>query len=285
MALEDDLGDRRPRRRRPAAADAPTRAPAASPVLVVGGEQGDDRRRHRRRASPAGRTRTSCGRTPRGRAAAWPARPGRHASRRPWPAAARSWSASQVAGSKPRRSRRKARIERMTSGGSSSAAQELVDVDAGRRPPWRSQPPSTRTRPRAAGAELGRGPRGDDRPEPMPGQRRPGRRPRPGRGARALGDRDDVLGQDVRVVGAVLGRGVRQAVAAQVHRDGRASARRAVARPAPRSRRVCAQPVDEDHARRGRPAGRATPVEEVDPVARIDVTTKPAGSVVGVTPA
>ena len=83
--------------------------------------------------------------------------------------AARSWSASQLAGSHDRRSARYAVIDVITSGGSSSPRRNSstsmsVAVSIS------TSPPSTSTRRAQADPEPGRGHRRDDRPEPVPGQ-------------------------------------------------------------------------------------------------------------------
>ena len=179
--------------------------------------------------------------------------------------AARSWSASQVAGSKAARSARNAAIERMHLGRLVEAAQELVDVHAGGRLE-RLPAAVDEHEPGAALAERRRRPGRDDRPEPVAGEddpvagarraarspRRPRRRPRRASAGRSR-----------------LGRGVRQAVAAQVHRDDATDAPRSRRATGAQTRPCCDRPWIEQDARAVRRV-RPAPVEEVDPVARLD---------------
>ena len=143
------------------------------------------------------------------------------------------------------------------------AAQELVDIDpAGgleRLPAAIDQ-----DQPGAAVADRGRGPRSDDRAEPMTGE--DDAVGRAGEQARAFRDREHVIGERGWVV--ALGRGVGQAVPAQVHRDDVTNRPDPACDRIPRPRRI-RQPVDQQDP--GRAGGRdASPVEEMDPVARLD---------------
>ena len=96
-------------------------------------------------------------------------------------------------------------------------AQEFVGIHAGRcfhrLPPAVDQDEAGTSWPQVCGGH-GR----DDRPEPMPRQDHP---LVVGEGPGAFRGRDRVVGQDRERIGAVLGRGVGKAMAAQVHRDGR----------------------------------------------------------------
>ena len=97
--------------------------------------------------------------------------------------------------------------------------------------------------------------RRDDRAEPVTGKDDPFARLV--EQARTLGDRHDVVGSSSEVVGAVLGRGIGQAVAAEVHRHDREPA--AWAAEPSRDRRPdpggLAQPVDHDGPGRPRASG------------------------------
>ena len=229
-------------------ADAPASAAAARPSSSsTRRDQRDDRRVDRRAASRAGRS-ANIART----LASSDVRPGRRhdlarrASRRRVARAARSWSASQVAGSNAARSARKARHRAHDLGRLVEAAQELVDVHAGRgleRLPAavdeHEARAARRRAPRAAQAAT-------IAPNPWPA--RTTRSPGSPRAAPTPRRRRRVLGEGREVV-ARLGRGVGQAVAAQVHRHDVARRRAAGARPASTTRRCCEQAVDQQDAR------------------------------------
>ena len=265
--------------RRPAAtraADAAARADRPRSGLVVGGHEGHDRALRPPPASRPGRTRTSPGPRP-------PATCGRVAgTTRPAcvsttvARAARSWSASQVAGSNRDRSRRYAVRERMTSGGSSMPRRNSstsMPVLASRD----SQPPSTSTRPAHRSPSSTAAVAATIAPNPWPASTT--RDPPPGRGEQpgSLGDRHDVGREDRQVVRAVIGRGVREAVPAQVHRHDPSHAVRA-SQP-PRDRRPdpgrLRQPVDRHDPGAGAPVLGPAPVEEVDPVPRLGHDDEP----------
>ena len=190
--------------RRPAAIRAATGA--ATAARVASGSI--------RRTSPGRTPRAACGRVAGTTRPAWVSTTVARA--------ARSWSASQVAGSKAaavgeERAHRAHDLGRLV-----EAAQELVDVHAGGRLE-RLPAAVDEDEPGAAVAEGRRGRGSDDRAEAVAGQdvasSPSASSPDPSATARTS------LGQDAEVVGAVLGRGVGQAVAAQVHRD-RADGRR-----------------------------------------------------------
>ena len=119
----------------------------------------------------------------------------------------------------------------------------------------------------AALAHLGGGPGRDDRPEPVTGEDDPivravASNPEPSATART---------SPAKVAGVVaLGRSVGQAVAAQVHRDHVPSGTKPARDRSPGPGRV-GQAVDEQDPRPGIDrAGSPAPVQEVDPVARLD---------------
>ncbi len=139
----------------------------------------------------------------------------------------------------------------------------------------------------APGAEHPGGLGRDDGPEPVTGDddRIPGGDLRIEH-ARAFGDGDDVAAQSLEGVGVVLGRGVGQAVSAQVHRDGPGTPAKPAGDGCPDPGRL-REAVDQDDAghRRGDrrvPGRRGTlrriaPVEEMDPVVRLDGDHEPVG--------
>ena len=153
----------------------------------------------------------------------------------------------------------------MTSGGSARSRRNSAGVD--RSPAATScQPPSTRTRPAqrwpsSAAAQAATiaavAVSGEHDPSAVPAQ--PSAIDQPG----ALGDRDDVVGQRGRVV--LGGRGVRQAVAAQVDGDGPDEPPEPARHGGPGPGGP-GQPVDQEDAGSAAAAGPA-PVEEVDPLA------------------
>ena len=150
-------------------------------------------------------------------------------------------------------------------------AQELIGVDPGAR--LEGLPPAIdEHEPGAPLTKLdGRG-RRHDGPETVPGQHDfgSGRRLRVQQTG-ALGHRHGVGGEDHEVVGPVVGRRIREAVAAQVHRDDTPCAFRAReaardGRPDPRRLR---EPMDRHDPRLTGRDRRPAPVEEVDPIARL----------------
>ena len=256
----------RGQRRRPRS--VPRRRPRPAPSPAPGPTPG----------SRPGRTRTSPGRWPRaacGRVdgTTLPACVSTTVAR-----AARSWSASQLDGSNAARSARNAVIERMTSGGSSrprrnsSTSIPLAASSA-------SQPPSTSTSPAHRSARSAAAQAATMAPNPWPARttRSRGSRQQPG----SFGRGEHIAREGRRVV--ALGRGVGQPVAAQVHRDDAPEGAQAASHRGPRPGRV-RQPVDEQHARCVGHVGRirrgfdrATPVEEVDPVAGCDLDDEAVG--------
>ncbi len=154
------------------------------------------------------------------------------------------------------------------------AAQELVDIDAARR---LDRFPATvdQNEPGTALAHLGCGPGGDDRPEPVPGKDDPV----PGRGQqpRALGDRKNVAGEGGFVV--TLGRRVREPVATEVHRHDPSDRPKPARDGGPRPGGV-GESMDEQDPRSATGIAwtvSATPVQEMDPVARIDDDNEAVG--------
>ena len=121
------------------------------------------------------------------------------------------------------------------------------------------------------GQLAGRRPGRDDRAKPVAGQHDPvaGCLEQAG----ALSDRDDVPREGRGVV--AVGRGIGQAVAAQVHGDHVTNGAQPAGHRRPRPRRV-RQAVDEQDA--GRPwIAWSAPIEEVDPVAGLDDDHEPLG--------
>ena len=159
--------------RRPRPAPAPGRRPSSAATSA------DDGRVDAGAGSAPGRTRTSPGRSPRAHAAASPGRPCRRASRRPSPGPRAPGRHPRWPGRSAARSARNAAIDRITSGGSSRFAQELVDVHAARcldrLPAAVDQDEPGASVRRAAAAAQAR----DDRAEAVAGEHDPivGRRP------------------------------------------------------------------------------------------------------------
>ena len=151
-------------------------------------------------------------------------------------------------------------------------AQELVDIDAARR---LDRFPATidQNEPGAALAHLGCRPGGDDRPEPMPGEDDPV----PGRGQqpRALGDRENVAGEGGFVV--ALGRRVGESVATEVHRHDPSDRPQPARDGCPRPGGVGESMDEQDPGAPARPDHSPTPVQEMDPVARVDDDNEAVG--------
>ncbi len=182
--------------------------------------------------------------------------------------AARSWSASHVSGSKFLAIGQERGHGAHDLGWLVEPAEELIGVEAGAR---LEGLPATVDEDEAGTevAKLERGRRCDDRPESMSGEHDPDSiRQHAG----AIRDRDSVGHLDRQLVRAVLGRGVGETVAAQVHgHEALPSRGRAEAtgdrRPDPARLR---ETVDRQYpGRRGRLGrfGRSAPVQEMDPIA------------------
>ena len=180
--------------------------------------------------------------------------------------AARSWSASQVAGSNAVAIGQECGHRAHHLGRLVEPTQELLDVH----PAGGLDGLPAAVYEDEAGAPLadvGRRPGSDDRSEPVTGEDDPVARL--GEQARPLGDGEDVARERLRVV--AVRRSVRQPMATQIHRHDvphRAQSARN-GRPRPRGVR---QPMDEEHTGSSVASGAplASPVEEMDPVAWVD---------------